>query len=294
MLEKFYLAKERILKKSLEFFINSNSLIPKIGCELEFFLFEKDSLKPANEELVAEFIAELQKFYIAEKERGISQIEIKTDFTADLEGLCRKLEDCKNQIQKLALEKNLNASFVAQPFIDDCGSALQFNISLHEKDDKNLFLSDENLIKKSAESLLSATNSMMTFLAPQEEDYQRFDFDLNKKLFQKGKFTAPVNLSFGSDNRTCAIRVPALTNEKPGKRLEYRLAAANADPFLVIAAILISLTKKSEKKFEQVFGNAFDEKYRLENFCGNLDEARASFFEERNLIREKFEEFLHS
>jgi len=291
MLEKFYLAKERILKKSLEFFINSSSLIPKIGCELEFFLFEKDSLKPANEELVAEFIAELQKFYIVEKERGISQIEIKTDFTADLEGLCRKLEDCKNQIQKLALEKNLNASFVAQPFADDCGSALQFNISLHDKEDKNIFLTDENLIKKSAESLLSQTNSMMILLAPKAEDYQRFDFELNKKLFQKGKFTAPVNLSFGSDNRTCAIRVPALTKEKPGKRLEYRLAAANADPFLVIAAILISLTKKSEKKFEQVFGNAFDEKYRLENFCNNLDEAREKFFDEDNFIREKFEEF---
>ena len=31
----------------------------------------------------------------------------------------------------------------------------------------------------------------------------------NVELFKKGKFTAPVNLSFGNDNRTCAIRVPA-------------------------------------------------------------------------------------
>jgi glutamine synthetase len=289
MLERLYSNKEQILKKSLEFFKNSNSLIPKIGCELEFFLLEGKSA--ASLKKVDDFILELQKSYQVQKERGESQIEIKTDFTANLYELCREIEDCKKHIQSLALKRDLSASFSAQPFLDDCGNALQFNISLHDENDKNLFLSDEDLIKSCANSLLSATDFMMIFLARDDEDYKRFSPELNLKLFKKGKFTAPINLSFGGDNRTCAIRVPKAGSQN-GKRLEYRIASAGADPFLSIAAILISLTRKSEQRFAQIFGNAFDENYELENFCQNLDEAKQRFFCQENFIRRKFEEFL--
>lgn len=291
MLKKFYLNKKEILKKSQEFFLNSNSLIPKIGCELEFFLFEEKSQKPASQEVVNDFIFELQKFYVTEKERGISQIEIKTNFTSDLISLCEELEDCKNHVTKLAENKNLEASFLAQPFSDDCGSALQFNISLHDEKDSNLFSSDKNLLKNHASSLLTSTNGMMIFLAPNSEDYQRFSFELNRQLFKNGKFPAPVNLSFGADNRTCAIRIPTLSKEKPNKRLEYRLAAVGADPWLCISAILLAMTQNKKPHFEQIFGNAFDVQYQLKNFCKNLQEAEENFWHEENFICKKFKEF---
>ncbi len=288
MLQKFYLNKEKILKKSQEFFSNSNLLTPKIGCELEFFLLEKNSLTPAGQGLVDDFIFELQKKYRAKKEQGAAQIEIETDFTADLSELCRELENCKNFVKKLANEKNLIASFAAQPFFDDCGNALQFNVSLHDKTDKNIFKSDEKILRNSAAALLQMTDEMMIFLAPKEEDYARFSLDLNRELFRQGKFTAPVNLSFGADNRTCAIRIP---NQEVGKRLEYRLAAADADPWLCMAAILIALSLEKKSNFEQIFGNAFDEQYQLKNFCQNLSEAQKIFFEEGKFIRKKLEEF---
>lgn len=287
MLEKFYLNQEKILKKSQQFFSNSNSQIIKIGCELEFFLLEGEGGKPAVPELVDEFIFELQKKYNVEKERGASQIEIKTDFTSDLEKLCREIEDCKNYIKKLATDKKLYASFAAQPFLDDCGSALQFSISLHDKDDKNLFLTDENLLKNCAAALLTATNSMMIFLAPNQEDYVRYDADLNKKLFQKGKFPAPINLSFGVDNRTCAIRIPAPKKE----RLEYRIASAGANPWLCVCSILLALSTDKKTSFEQIFGNAFDTQYQLKTFCKNLTQAQESFLDEENFIRKNLEKF---
>ena len=43
----------------------------------------------------------------------------------------------KLMAKTLAEERNLIVSFAAQQFLDDCGSALQFNISLHDVDDKN-------------------------------------------------------------------------------------------------------------------------------------------------------------
>ncbi len=240
MIEKFYRSKRKILKKSQEFFLNSNSLIIKIGCELEFFLLEEDAKKPADQGVVNDVISELQKKYHVEKEQGISQIEIKTEFTPDLSRLCEELEDCKKFIKKLAEEKKLVASFAAQPFLDDCGSALQFNISLHDELDKNIFKTDENLLKNYVAALLEKTDEMMIFMAPKIEDYIRFSFELNRDLFKKGKFSAPINLSFGADNRTCAIRIPTITKAKPGKRIEYRLAAADADPWLAISAILLA------------------------------------------------------
>lgn len=296
MLEQFYQNKRNILKKSQEFFLNSTSLTIKIGCELEFFLLQKNSQDVADQGLVEEFIAEIEndlikKFpliYRIEKERGESQIEVKTTFSADLLKVGEELENAKNFIKNFAKAKDLTASFAAQPFLDDCGSALQLNISLHDKDDKNLFESDANLLKNIANSLLQATDSMMIFLAPQAEDYARFSFESNRNLFKKGKFTAPVNLSFGSDNRTCAIRIPTLVQgSKYGKRLEYRIAAADADFFLVTAAILLAL-RNEESDLVQIHGNAFDEQYRLKKFCGSLEEAREAFKKEKNFIREAF------
>ena len=289
MIERFYSNKELILTKSLEFFKNSNSTVLKIGCELEFFLLQNGAT--VNDDDLKEFISKLAQKYQVEKERGESQIEVKFDFTEDLEALSKQLEICKLDIENMALESGFKADFSGQIFANDCGNALQFNISLHDKSGNNLFLDYESLVKNSANSLLAATNKMMLILAPKKDDYLRFDKKLNIDLFAQGKFTAPVNLSFGADNRSCAIRV---VKSKIGKRLEYRIPCARADVYLAIAAIIISLQKVSAQKFEQVFGNAFDEKYQLDNLCKNLDEAEEIFFSEDNFIRKTFDNFLRS
>lgn len=260
---------KEFLKNSLRVFQNSNSAIVKIGCELEFFLLTK------NQDEVDDFIAELtQKNWLVEKERGAAQIEVKTDFTDDLEALCFELEDKKNFIKNLAAKKNLAATFAAQPFADDCGNALQFNISLHDQTGENLFNQNEQLLLDSINSLLAATKQMMIFFAPKAEDYLRFSRELNQKLFRQGKFIAPTNLSFGNNNRTCAIRI---AKGESGKRLEYRLGAADADPRLCISALLVALSKKSEKKFTPIFGNAFEDQFALEDLCQSLEEAREEF-----------------
>ena len=292
MLKSLYENKREILKKAQDYFLNSSSLILKIGCELEFFLLQKNGQVLEDQGLLADLILELKEqltknfplIYQVEKEQGASQIEIKTSFTPDLTRLCEEIEGAKKLIKNFAEAKNLTASFASQPFEDDCGSALQFNISLHQEEE-NIFESDAEILKNVAAGLLKKTNEMMIFLAPKEEDYVRFSFATNRNLFKQGKFTAPVNLSFGYDNRTCAIRIP---KSKIGKRLEYRIAASDADPFLAIATISLAIIfgindKKSD--FKQIHGNAFDEQYQLKNFCKNLDEAREFFLREDNFFQ---------
>ncbi len=303
MLENLYQNKEYLLKKSQEFFINSSSLYPKIGCELEFFLFD-ESNKLVPEDKLREFISNLDQelgnkfelFHKLEKEGGESQVELKTHFTSDLKKLCESLEEIKNFITEYSKNKKFISSFIAQPFLNDCGSSLQFNISLHDENDHNIFEKDFSFLKKYSESLLNLTDSMLIILAPNEDDYLRFLSKVNIDLFKAGKYIAPMNLSFGNDNRTCAIRIPSIKTDDDsrrhyGKRIEYRIASPNADSYLAISAILVALSLQDESQnFEQVFGNAFDQQYKIKEFSKNFEDAKNNF--SKGEIKKKLESLL--
>jgi gamma-glutamylputrescine synthase len=307
IISNFYAQKENLLRSSLEIFLESVKLIPRFGVELEFYLRrggfqtspnvnyavkEQAGLKPAPTE-VYEYIANLKNLLpqiIVEKERGEAQIEIKTHPTSDLSSLAQDIENIKSVAKNLAQQKNLIADFSSQPFIDDCGSALQFNFSLHDND-KNLFAKKNELFFSSIAGMLDIIDEMTIFCAPQEEDYLRFDLEINRNLHKKGKFTAPVNISFGNDNRSAAIRIPPCENLQQN-RIEFRVAGADADPYLVMTSLLVAVERAILLKLElqdsqKVFGNAFDEQYNLKSLAKNLSEAQEKFLQGkviRNLL----------
>lgn len=285
MLSWLYQNKNEVLKKAQSNFLNSSSLILKIGCELEFFLLQKTLDPILDEEVVNTAITELKAsltnrfalIYDVEKERGSSQIEVKTAFTADIENLCQQLSQVKEFIINFADKKGLLASFAAQPFENDCGNALQFNISLHDESGRNILVSKDDIFHAAIANLLKYTDEMLILLAPNSEDYIRFDADLNIKLHKIGKYPAPINLSFGENNRTTAIRIPRAENPE-NTRIEYRIPCANSDPYLVIAAILtVIISKEKTDKILPTYGNAFDEKYSLKPFSKNYKTALNNF-----------------
>src|SRR5204863_1796208 len=63
------------------------------------------------------------------------------------------------------------------------------------------------------------------FLAPNVNSYKRFSV---------GSF-APTTLAWGTDNRTCALRV---VGQGQGMRLENRSPGADCNPYLAFAAII--------------------------------------------------------
>lgn len=295
-----YKNKVSLLREALFSFTSATSLIPKIGLELEFYLTKKDGSRLENQAIVDDFILDLLELtksqtliYKIEKEQGAGQIEIKTSYHFDLLKVCEEIEGVKILSQKLAFEKNLIASFASQPFLDDCGSSLQFNISLHDKDDENLFIKKDQVFLNTIAALLNFTDSILVLLVPNSEDYLRFDEKINLQLYKKGKYTAPVNLSYGADNRTCAIRVPAEKTSKQthcidyGKRVEYRIPAANSDSYVAIFAILKAMLNGIKKNliptelgFDQIHGNAFDGQYNLKSFAKTYEEALEKFLKE--------------
>ena len=75
-------------------------------------------------------------------------------------------------------------------------------------------------------------------------------------------FWAPTQASVGVDNRTCAIRI--IPGSETSQRIEYRIAAADANPYVILAAVIASGLWGIEHPAEiesMVKGNAYDQTF---------------------------------
>ena len=78
-------------------------------------------------------------------------------------------------------------------------------------------------------------------------------------------FWAPTDATWGIENRTCALRV--IPGSPHSQRVEYRVAAADINPYLAIAAALGSGLWGIEHKIEPdapIAGNAYEASHALE------------------------------
>ena len=87
--------------------------------------------------------------------------------------------------------------------------------------------------------------------APNHNSYNRFTAGAH----------APTIINWGYENRTTAIRVPGGPNI--AKRIEHRVAGGDANPYLVLSAILGAALNGMESKIdppEPISGNGYDSK----------------------------------
>ena len=76
---------------------------------------------------------------------------------------------------------------------------------------------------------------------------------------------APLEATWGVENRTTALRV--IPGSAKSQRVEYRLGAADANPYIALAAALASGLYGIEHKLEpfpQVQGNAYEQQHPQE------------------------------
>jgi glutamine synthetase len=75
-------------------------------------------------------------------------------------------------------------------------------------------------------------------------------------------FWAPTNATWGVENRTCALRV--IPGSEKSQRVEYRIAAADMNPYLAMAVAIGSGLYGIENKIEPmpaIVGNSYDMKH---------------------------------
>ena len=243
-------------------------LKPIIGLEWEFYLLEQN--KSLTKEKLSIFF---QNFLNSaknhdidilniEKEQGEGQVEIKTKPYSDILKLCQDFLLIKKIVRKISYEMNLETDFYAQKYLNDCGSSLQINLNFLNNKNINLFSGSSD---NEGESLLYVIAGILGYTAKflenyifSKEDLVRFNQDLNIKLHKSGKYTAPINLSWGYDNRTAAIRI---IGRNDNRRLEFRIPSSNSYIFKVIESLfesaLAGITKKALPQ-KAIYGNAFN------------------------------------
>jgi glutamine synthetase len=136
----------------------------------------------------------------------------------------------KYAAKEIALKHGMNAVFMAKPIAHQPGSSMHLHQSLVDAAGRNLFSeadgSESLLFRQYIAGLQAFLPSLMLMFAPFVNSYRRF---------VKGS-QAPVNFHWGYDNRTAGLRIP---RSGPGaRRVENRVAGADANPYLVIAATL--------------------------------------------------------
>jgi glutamine synthetase len=163
-------------------------------------------------------------------EVGAAQIEINFNHGDPL-SLADQTFMFKRTVREAALKHGVYATFMAKPMKGEPGSAMHIHQSLTEiGTGRNLF-SDANggdtpLLLQYIAGLQKYIPAAMPLMAPNVNSYRR--------LIQGED--APINVHWGQDNRTAGLRVPVSTPES--RRVENRVAGADANPYLAIAASL--------------------------------------------------------
>jgi glutamine synthetase len=223
-------------------------------------------------------------------ESGTAQLEINFNHGEPIH-LCDQVVVFKRIVRQVALKHGVYATFMAKPMEDQPGSAMHLHLSVLDKKGDNIFVDktgqNSDMFRHFVGGLQTYLPQVTPLFAPNVNSFRRM----------RPHFSAPINLQWGNDNRSCGLRVPI--SDAKNRRIENRLPGADANPYLTIAVTLICGYLGIEEKIEpmpMVTGDAYkcartlprtlDEALDRFNACTQVKELMgANFFETFNLIK---------
>jgi glutamine synthetase len=232
----------------------------KMGIELEFFLVKErdgqivllddlDTLDQPCYDMKGltrnyEFISTLSKYqnelgwgnYANDHEDANGQFESNFDYDDALVTADRAIF-FRYMVHAMAQERGHLATFMPKPFANLTGNGAHLHVSLWDPAGKsNLFADDKDKrglgLSKLAYSFLGGViehaEAVLAIGAPTVNSYKRIGVGAPTS----GATWSPAYATYGMNNRTQAIRIPA-----PG-RIEIRAIDGSANPYLAAAALL--------------------------------------------------------
>jgi glutamine synthetase len=190
----------------------------------------------------------------------------------------------KLAVKEVAASMGLRASFLAKTAPGEEGSSGHVHLSCWSED-ANAFAGAEELppvFGAAIAGVLEHLPAASLLLGPTVNSYKRL---------VPGWF-APVNVSWGLENRSCAVR--AIRGEQPSRwRIECRRPGADANPYLALAALVVAAADgiaRGATPPPPVKGDA-SERSDLPPLPGSLESAVGAFDaapEFRRLLGERF------
>jgi glutamine synthetase len=158
----------------------------------------------------------------------------------------------------LAQRSNMMATFMAKWSRDLPGQSGHIHLSLKDGQGKPVFYDADqpHQMSETMRHFIGGQQQLMpellAMVAPTVNSYTRLI----------PGFWAPTDSTLGVENRTCALRI--IPGSAKSQRVEYRVAAADANPYIILAAALGSGLYGIENRIEPeplVEGNAYDHKF---------------------------------
>jgi glutamine synthetase len=259
----FFADPRQVLERVLARF-RADGLNPMIAVELEFYLLDREAgaggapqppMSPVTGERESSTqvygMAELDAYsaFLDEVDRLCSmqnlpadtavaeyapgQYEINLHHVADAAAACDQAMLLKRIIKRAAERFGMDATFMAKPYADRSGSGTHIHVSMLDAGGGNVFEdaspAGSEALRYAVGGLLEAMPESMAILAPNANSFRRF---------QPGNFV-PMTPCWGANNRTTAIRIPA--GDPAARRIEHRVAGADANVYLVVAAVLAGM-----------------------------------------------------
>jgi glutamine synthetase len=157
------------------------------------------------------------------KESAPSQYEINLYHCADALVSADQAMMLQRAIKGVARQQGLRATFMAKPFGDLAGNGMHLHCSLVDGEGNNAFDDGtgqgNELLRQAIAGCLATMEESMLLFAPNLNSYRRF---------QRGTH-APLAPSWGYENRTVAVRVPAPSRcESPRTRPTPRASSTGS------------------------------------------------------------------
>lgn len=254
----------RSLVETLQAALRQRGLTPVVAVELEFYLICRDRAPDAppspptsprtgrvQDRTQVYGLAELEDFEdvldeittaaqaqgipagTAIAEYGPGQYEITLNHRPDA---LRAADDAvlfKRVVQGVARRHGFEATFMAKPYADQASSGMHIHMSVLNDAGENIFADPAPegslLLRQAIGGMMQTLPAAMALAAPGANSWRRF---------QVGSY-APTIIGWGVNNRTAPLRIPAGGPES--RRVEYRIAGADANPYLVLAGMLAGL-----------------------------------------------------
>ncbi len=132
----------------------------------------------------------------------------------------------KLAVKEVAASLGLRASFLAKTVAGEEGSSGHVHLSCW-RDGENAFAGEDGLLGSAVAGILEHLPAASLLLNPTINSYKRL----------VPGFFAPVNASWGLENRSAAVRV--IRSDRPERaRIECRRPGADANPYLALAALV--------------------------------------------------------
>lgn len=130
----------------------------------------------------------------------------------------------------VARKHGLRASFMSKPYLQAPGSGMHVHVSLYDSSGNNVLAADQQRpLRHAVAGCLALLPQCMPIFAGNHNAFRRYGAMVN----------AASRASWGFEDRDACIRIPE--SDSRNLRIEHRLAGADANPYLVLAAILCGM-----------------------------------------------------